>query len=142
MNMEISKSITGCSSIPEAAMTVPWEQVKAYSDMLEGLETDASESEHLNHDPLRAQIYEVNSDDRIDDNVAQGAYVGSLSYESSAITPISRVSLVVYILGGIVTVLVDSPLLRVFLVLGLFIYSWSMEYLRCAYNCRTFSAST
>ncbi|KAK0431876.1 hypothetical protein EV421DRAFT_1911495 [Armillaria borealis] len=95
--------------------------------MLEGLETDASESEHLNHDPLReAQIYEVNSDDRIDDNVAQGAYVGSLNYESSAqaITPISRVSLVVYILGGIVTVLVNSPLLRVFLVLGLFIYSW------------------
>ncbi|PBK87151.1 hypothetical protein ARMGADRAFT_1085916 [Armillaria gallica] len=127
MNMEISRSITACFSIPEAAMTVPWEQVKAYSEMLEGLEMDTLELQDLHHDPLReAQIYEINSDDRIDHNVAQGASVGSLTSESSSqvIAPISRVSLGVYILGGIVTVLVDSPLVRVLLVLGLSIYSW------------------
>ncbi|KAK0224503.1 hypothetical protein EDD85DRAFT_859483 [Armillaria nabsnona] len=127
MNMEMSRSITACFSIPEAAMTVPWEQVKAYSEMHEGLEMGTLELQDFNHDSLReAQIYEINSDDRIDHNVAQGACVGSLTSESSAqgIVPISRVSLGIYILGGIVTVLVDSPLVRVLLVLGLFIYSW------------------
>ncbi|KAK0188301.1 hypothetical protein F5146DRAFT_1054586 [Armillaria mellea] len=141
VNMEISRNMIGCAPIPEPAMIVPWEQVKAYSDMLEDL---TPESPGLNHDPLReAQIYEVNTDDKIDHNVATGAWLGGLTSGSSCtcsiwirhqfnvltlaaqgVAPMSRVSLAVYILGGIGTVLVDSLFIRAFLILGLCLYSW------------------
>ncbi|KAK0452835.1 uncharacterized protein EV420DRAFT_682940 [Desarmillaria tabescens] len=116
ISTEISRGISGCSTITQTASTVPWEQLKAYSDMLEVLESDISKLEDRNHDPLReAQIYEVEPD-------------GISSSESSSITefgsPMSRISLCIYVIGGVITVLVDSTLVRVTLLIALFLHSW------------------
>ncbi|KAK0466666.1 hypothetical protein IW261DRAFT_1520518 [Armillaria novae-zelandiae] len=126
VNIEISRNMIGCSPIPEAAMIVPWQQIKPYSDMLDDLEIDPSQSQSLDHDMLREpQIYEVNTDGKMDHIVVQ-ACVSGLTSDSSpqGVAPMFRVSLAVYILGSIGTILFDSPLIRVLLVLGLFVYSW------------------
>ncbi|KAK0475691.1 hypothetical protein EDD18DRAFT_1217511 [Armillaria luteobubalina] len=133
VDMEISRNMIGCSPIPEPAMIVRWEQIKSYSDMLDDLETGPSQFQSLDHDPLReSQIYEAHTDDKTDHNVVQACVVGLpsdscliwirhrfnvLTLAGQGIAPIPRVSLAVYILGAIATVLV-------LLVLELFVYSW------------------
>ncbi|KAK0202290.1 hypothetical protein DFS33DRAFT_882406 [Desarmillaria ectypa] len=93
ISTEISRGISGCSSMLQMASIVPLEQLKVYSDMLEDLNT--SEPENRNHDPLRgeiyvddfhcfsvfntsqseAQIYEVKSDEIINPGTSEGVLI-------------------------------------------------------------------